>query len=206
MMEPLAVGVHSVYTLAQIRPNQVVAVFAAATIGLLAMAVARAYGARRVTGVDITESRLEFFKSFAATDVFRPPKSHEGESRIAYSKRSSEKELDVADTGVDGVDVIIEVSGAEVGIQTGYHLIKPGGVIVQVGMGVLDVQVPLYLFFSRDLVVKGSFRCVLYFETSGASGFLRIMTQVIILSPSPLSLRERSTSSLWSHTGPSQFL
>ena len=208
-MEPLAVGVHSVYTLAQVRPNQVVAVFGAGPVGLLAMAVARACGARRVIAIDIIESRLEFAKSYAATDIFCPPKPHEGESRIAYSKRSSEtlkKALGVTDTGANGVDVITEASGAEVCIQTGYYLIKPGGVFVQVGMGALDVQVPLHLLLSKQLVVKGAFRCVLHFETSGASDFLPGMAQAIILSPSPWSPMERLTSSLWSHTGLSQCL
>jgi D-xylulose reductase len=161
MMEPLAVGVHSVYTLAQVRPNQVVAVFGAGPVGLLAMAVARACGARRVIAIDIMESRLEFAKSYAATDVFCPPKPHKDESQIAYSKRSNEtlkKGLGVADTGVAGVDVVIEATGAEACIQTGFYLIKPGGIFIQIGMGSLDVQVPIHLLLSKEFVVKGSFR------------------------------------------------
>lgn len=208
-MEPLAVGVHSVYTLAQVRPNQVVVVFGAGPIGLLAMAVARACGARRVIAIDIMDSRLEFAKSYAATDVFCPPKPHEGESRMAYSKRSNEtlkKELGVADTGVDGIDVIVEATGAEVCIQTGYYLIKPGGVFVQVGTGALDVQVPMHLLLSKEFVVKGSFRCALSFETGDASETLPDTAQAIILSPFPSLPMERSTSGPWSHTGLSQVL
>jgi D-xylulose reductase len=132
------------------------------------MAVARACGARRVIAIDIMESRLKFSKSYAATDTFCPPEVNEGESRMAYSKRSSEtlkKELGVPDAGVDSIDVIIEASGAEVCIQTGYYLIKPGGVFVQVGLGALDIQVPIHLLLSKEFVVKGSFRCVLSFET-----------------------------------------
>lgn len=200
MIEPLAVGVHSVYTLAQVRPNQVVAVFGAGPVGLLAMAVARACGARRVIAIDIMESRLKFAKSYAATDVFFPPEIKEGESRMTYSKRSSEtlkKELGVAASGADGVDVIIEASGAEVSIQTGYYLIKPGGVFVQVGAGPLDVQVPVHLLLSKEFVIKGSFRCVLFFKTHIASDFSPDMAQAIILSPSPSLAMERSTSSLW---------
>ena len=209
MIEPLAVGVHSVYTLAQVRPNQIVAVFGAGPVGLLAMAVARACGARRVIAIDIMESRLRFSKTYAATDIFCPPAINEGESRMAYSKRSSEtlkRELGVADAGVNGVDVIIEASGAEVCIQTGYHLIKPGGVFVQVGAGALNVQVPVHLLLSKEIVVKGSFRCILSFKTRIAAHILPDMAQAIILSPSPSLPMERSTSSLWLHTGLSQFL
>ena len=172
MIEPLAVAVHSVYTLAQVRPNQVVAVFGAGPIGLLAMAVARACGARRVIAIDTMESRLKFSKSYAATDIFCPPEINDGESRMAYSKRSSEalkKELGIPDAGVNSIDVIIEASGAEVCIQTGYYLIKPGGVFVQVGVGALDVQVPVHLLLFKEFVLKGSFRCALSFETRMAA-------------------------------------
>jgi len=75
-----------------------------------------------VIAIDIIGFRLEFTKSYAATDVFCPPKPHGGESRIAYSNRSNEtlKELEVADTGSNGIGVIIEASGTEVCILTAY--------------------------------------------------------------------------------------
>ncbi|KAG8932603.1 hypothetical protein FRC01_013098, partial [Tulasnella sp. 417] len=68
MMEPLSVGVHSVRTLGQIKANQTVAVFGAGPVGLLALAVAKALGAKRTIAVDIDQGRLDFAKSYAATD------------------------------------------------------------------------------------------------------------------------------------------
>lgn len=43
LVEPLAVGVHSVSTLANVRAGDIVAVFGAGPVGLLAMAVAKGW-------------------------------------------------------------------------------------------------------------------------------------------------------------------
>jgi len=72
MMEPLAVAVHSVYSIGQCKSNQVIVVFGAGPVGLLCMAVAKALGARRVVAVDINEERLLFAKNYAATDTYIP--------------------------------------------------------------------------------------------------------------------------------------
>ena len=46
--------------------------FGAGPVGLLCMAVAKALGARRVIAVDIQQERLDFAKSYAATDIYLP--------------------------------------------------------------------------------------------------------------------------------------
>lgn len=51
---------------------QVCIVFGAGPVGLLCMAVAKALGARRVIAVDINQERLDFAKSYAATDIYLP--------------------------------------------------------------------------------------------------------------------------------------
>jgi D-xylulose reductase len=38
------------------------------------MATAKALGARRIIAIDIQESRLQFAKSYAATEIFLPGK------------------------------------------------------------------------------------------------------------------------------------
>lgn len=52
--------------------TQVCIVFGAGPVGLLCMAVAKALGARRVIAVDIQQERLDFAKSYAATDIYLP--------------------------------------------------------------------------------------------------------------------------------------
>jgi D-xylulose reductase len=160
-MEPLAVGIHSVSTIAQVRTNQIVAVFGAGPVGLLCMAVAKALGARRVIAIDINQERVNFAKSYAASDIFIPGAMKDGESKMDFSKRTTQEmkeKLDLADTGHNGVDTVIEATGAEACIQMGYFLTKAGGTFVQVGMGVAEVQVPITLILVKELVLKGSFR------------------------------------------------
>ncbi|KAG8742338.1 hypothetical protein FRC10_001619 [Ceratobasidium sp. 414] len=159
-IEPTAVAVHSVSTLAKFQPEQSIAVFGAGPVGILCMAVAKALGARRIVAIDIAQHRLEFAKQYAATDAFLPPKMEEGESKLAYSARASEdlkKQLGLSDRGDDSIDVVIDASGAEVCVQMGFYIIRVGGTYVQVGMGG-DPQVPFGMMMVKELTVRGSFR------------------------------------------------
>ena len=176
-MEPLSVGVHSVATLAQFKTGQTIAVWGAGPVGLLCMAVAKALGASRIVAVDINQTRLDFAKSYAATDVFMPPASKSGESGVEYSKRSAgmlKQALGIEDRGPTAIDVVIEASGAEVSIQTALFVVKTGGTYVQVsrqtvcysspdslpqvGMGTAEVVIPITMLLVKELNVKGSFR------------------------------------------------
>lgn len=133
-MEPLAVGVHSVSNLGGLRTNQTIAVFGCGPVGLLCMAVAKAIGASRIIAVDIVPQRLEFAKKYAATETYLPLKSNEGESKIDYSRRNAanmKKELVIEDRGKSSIDLVIDASGAEVSIQTGFYIVKAGGTFVQ---------------------------------------------------------------------------
>lgn len=161
MMEPLSVGVHSVFTQAKLQPTQSIAVFGCGPVGLLCMAVARAIGASRIIAVDIVKSRLNFAKTYAATDIFQPPPSQDGESKIAYSRRSAGllmETLGVEEWGDKAIDVVLDASGAEVSIQTGIYIAKVGGTFVQVGMGHPEVVVPITALLTKELTLKSSFR------------------------------------------------
>ena len=133
-MEPLSVGVHSVYRLGCLRACESILVFGCGPVGLLCMAVAKALGASRIIAVDIIDSRLKFAKEYAATDIFVPPKREDGESLLKYSRRSSDelkRLLNLSDRGRHGVDLVIDASGAEASIQTAFYAVKVGGRIVQ---------------------------------------------------------------------------
>jgi len=161
MMEPLAVGVHSVANLGGLRANQAIAVFGCGPVGLLCMAVAKALGASRIIGVDIIPSRLEFAKQYAATHTYLPLKPEEGEDKIEYSRRNAahmKKQLDITDRGSGAIDLVIDASGAEASIQTGIYIAKAGGTFVQVGMGNPNVTMNISLIIFKELNYKGSFR------------------------------------------------
>jgi D-xylulose reductase len=159
-IEPTAVAVHSVSTLAKFQPEQSIAVFGAGPVGILCMGVAKALGARRIIAVDIAPHRLDFAKNYAATDGFLPPKMEEGETKATYSARAAnelKKQFGLSDRGDNSIDVVIDASGAEVCVQMGFHIIRVGGTYVQVGMGP-DAQVPFGPMMVKELTVRGSFR------------------------------------------------
>ncbi|KAF8339025.1 xylitol dehydrogenase [Cantharellus anzutake] len=161
LMEPLSVGIHSVSTLGQFHSNQSIAVFGAGPVGLLCMAVARALGAKRVIGIDIVKERLAFATSYAATDVFLPPKPEEGENKIDYSRRVTDllaKGLDIEQRGPKAIDLVIDASGAEACIRMGIYLVKYGGTHIQVGMGSPEIVLPITTLIAKELRVLGSFR------------------------------------------------
>lgn len=178
-MEPLSVGVHSVANLGGFRTGQSIVVFGCGPVGLLCMAVAKALGAKRIIAVDIVPQRLEFARSYAATDIYLPPQPLEGETKFDYSRRNAEQmkqQLNIQDRGINIIDLVVDASGAEVSIQTAFYIVKTGGTFVQVcdvtfsfeswfdcislkvGMGAPNVTIDVGLLMVKELNYKGSFR------------------------------------------------
>jgi threonine dehydrogenase-like Zn-dependent dehydrogenase len=72
LVETVAVAVQ-ITKVGAVKPNQTIVVFGCGPIGLLCQAVSKAYAAKKVIGVDISQSRAEFARTFGADDVFVPP-------------------------------------------------------------------------------------------------------------------------------------
>ncbi|KAI0736184.1 xylitol dehydrogenase [Fomitopsis betulina] len=161
MIEPLSVAIHAVANVADFHANQSIVVFGAGPVGLLCMAVAKALGASRVIAVDIVQNRLDFAKTFAATDVYLPPPMEKDEPRLRYSERNAKKlmaDLGIEERGSRGINLVVDASGAEVSIQTGVLVAKIGGTFVQVGMGAPEIVLPITTMLTKELNWKGSFR------------------------------------------------
>ncbi|KAG1787717.1 chaperonin 10-like protein [Suillus variegatus] len=142
LMEPLSVAVHAVSKLGALRSNQSVAVFGCGPVGLLCMAVAKALGASRVIAVDIIPDRLEFAKTYAATDTFLPPSIDKGESGVTFSIRNAQamkEKLSITEHGSRAIDL-------------------SGGTFVQVGIGNRDITIDMFAVLCKELVLRGSFR------------------------------------------------
>jgi D-xylulose reductase len=156
LVEPTAVAVQ-VLKVADMRANQTVVVFGCGPIGVLCQAVAKAYGASKVVGVDIVQSRLDFAKSYGADEVFLYPKSKPGSDLVTHSEQVASAIKQQFNLG-DGGDVVLECSGAEPSIQTGVFVTKKGGTYVQTGMGEENVTFPITTACIRGLHIKGSIR------------------------------------------------
>ena len=134
LVEPVAVAVQ-ICKVADLRAGQSVLVFGCGPIGALCQAVAKAYGASRVIGVDISKSRATFAKSFGADDVFVPERGSVPDADpVEASRAMAEKIVEQFNLG-EGADVVLECTGAESCIQAGVFATKKGGTYVQAGMG-----------------------------------------------------------------------
>jgi D-xylulose reductase len=152
LIEPLAVAVHVVRQ-AGVTPGNSVIVMGAGPVGLLCLAVAKAFGASRTVAVDIVPERLEFAKGFAATHTFMP-------GRVSAEENAENllKEAGIETGYAGGADVCIDASGAEPSIQACVHAVRRGGTYVQAGMGKPDVTFPITTLCIKEITVKGSFR------------------------------------------------
>lgn len=134
LVEPVAVAVQ-ICKVADLRAGQTVLVFGCGPIGALSQAVAKAYGAKKVIGVDISQSRAAFAKNFAADGVYVPQRDSNPPADPVEASRAMAEKI-VAEFGLgEGADVVLECTGAEPCIQAGIFAAKKGGTYVQAGMG-----------------------------------------------------------------------
>ncbi|KAJ9200971.1 hypothetical protein DTO164E3_3720 [Paecilomyces variotii] len=155
MVEPVSVACAIAKT-ADLRAHQTVLVLGCGPIGVLSQAVAKAYGAKIVVGVDVVQSRLEVAKSYGVDHTFIPPRAQPGVDPMEHAETVAKAMHERF--GVDGFDVVLECSGAEPCIQLGIYAAKRGGTFVQAGMGKENVLFPITAVCTRGLIVKGSIR------------------------------------------------
>lgn len=124
-LQPLAIAVHMARR-AGLRAHQTVAVFGCGPLGLLCMAVAKAYGARKILAIDVSEKRVAFAKQHLATHVHVASRRPADQDDLAWNMQLAEQLL--GEMGEPrGVDVVIEASGAEPCIQLGIQVVRTGG-------------------------------------------------------------------------------
>lgn len=162
LCEPVAVAVQ-ICKVGEVRAGQKVVVFGCGPIGLLVQSVAKAYSAKTVIGIDVSQSRLDLATLVlkCADGVFLPPKPGK-----AFQNDQEESEWSVKVAEIikqqfnlgEGPDAVIDATGAQSCIQTGLNLCKKGGTYVQAGMGKENVVVPITTICIRDLKVRGSIR------------------------------------------------
>lgn len=149
LAEPLSVGVH-VSRLAKIAPGDVVAVFGAGPVGLLAASCALAFGATKVISIDLVSNKLDLAKNEVGI-----PYTYQVQKGDSYQD-TAKKIWEVL--GGIKPNVAIDASGAEASINTAIHVLKEGGTFAQVGMGTDEVKFPIAEFCSKELKATGCFR------------------------------------------------
>ncbi|PVH74794.1 xylitol dehydrogenase [Cadophora sp. DSE1049] len=155
-IQPLAIAVQ-LGRRANMRAHQTVAVFGCGPLGLLIMGVARAYGVKKIIAFDVEQSRVDFAVKYGADVGILSPMNTSGTEPLEFAS-SFVKEVVAKHKLGSGVDLTIEASGAEACVQMGVHITKPGGMLIQAGLGKPLMAVPLSLLTAKELTMKGTVR------------------------------------------------
>ncbi|WP_298822778.1 L-idonate 5-dehydrogenase [uncultured Roseibium sp.] len=142
MAEPLAVCLHAVRNAGSMLGKSVL-VTGCGPIGILCILAARRAGADLIVATDLSAFTLSKAETAGADRVINMAETPEG------------LEAYFADKGT--FDVLFECSGAAPALASGISAMRPGGTIVQLGLGG-DMPVPMMALTAKELSLKGSFR------------------------------------------------
>jgi threonine 3-dehydrogenase len=129
VQEPFGNAVHAC-TKVNLRGKRV-AIVGCGTIGLFAVAVARAMGANYVIGVEPLENHAEMARRLGADVVLRPEKPDAGRPH-ASSPELIERIKKLTD-GV-GVDVALEMTGVNSSVNNALRAVRRGGDVILFGL------------------------------------------------------------------------
>lgn len=144
LIEPLAVGFHAV-SQSGVRAGQKAVILGSGCIGLVTLMVLKMIGISEVYVVDVIAKRLEMAKELGATKVLKADE---------VDVEKTIKEL----TG-NGADAVFETAGNKITTLQTAHLVKAGGVVTIVGMGV-DPVIPydISALVWKEATIKTVFR------------------------------------------------
>lgn len=136
IQEPLGNAVHTMAHFDLV--NKDVVILGCGPIGLMAVDVAKALGAKKVIAIEVKKYRYELAKKIGA-DVVINPLEEDVVKRV----------MEVTDG--NGVDVIGEFSGNKTAIENAFKYLKAGGAISMLGLPSQKLE----LDFANDIIFKG---------------------------------------------------
>jgi L-idonate 5-dehydrogenase len=142
MAEPLAVALHATRRAGEVLGKSVL-VTGCGPIGILSILAARRAGAEQIVVTDLSEFTLTAAR-MAGADV-------------ALNVASDPDALDAYKSDKGTFDVLYECSGAQAALVSAIGAVRPGGTILQLGLGG-DMTLPMMQITAKELSLKGSFR------------------------------------------------
>ena len=142
LAEPFSVGLHGVSRAGPLLGKRVL-VSGCGPIGVLAIAAARVHGAAEIVATDVVDAPLAVARSMGADLALNVATDSAWVQRYA------------ADKGT--FDVLLECSGNGRALRDGLDVLRPRGVLVQLGLGG-DVSIPQNTVVGKELSICGSFR------------------------------------------------
>ncbi|MBT2600515.1 MULTISPECIES: alcohol dehydrogenase catalytic domain-containing protein [unclassified Oceanobacillus] len=144
LAEPLACTFRAIRRAISMHTVPNILVYGAGAIGLLSAFVAKELGANKVIVADINEDRLQTLTKVGIEDT------------LNNSKDDFEDKLNEI-TGYKGIDVVIDAVGFQPTRTQSANVVNPGGVIMNVGLGIDETIVPINHYIRSEITVLGSF-------------------------------------------------
>ena len=142
MAEPLAVTLHATRRAGPVLGKRVL-VTGCGPIGVLSILSARRAGAAEIVATDLSDFTLALASRSGADHTINM--ARDPGALAAYG------------AGKGSFDLLYECSGAAPALVAAIATMRPGGVIVQLGLGG-DMTLPLQMMTAKELDLRGSFR------------------------------------------------
>ena len=142
MVEPTAVALHGIH-LADVKVGSKVLVIGGGIIGLLSAMFAKKEGASFVAVSETNPKRGEKALSLGVADKYYDAKDENMLNEI------------MSDTN-GGFDIVIECCGNASAVTSSLVTVRPGGVVVLVGVATGPINIPTVVAVMNELTVKGA--------------------------------------------------
>ena len=143
MAEPLSVALHGVQRAGPLLGRKVL-VTGCGPIGALAIIAARRAGAAHIVATDVGAHPLRKASQVGADEVINVAEAPEALARYAVDKGQ--------------FDVLLEASGNAVALRGAFEVLRPRGIIVQLGLSGGEMSLPINTIVAKEFDLRGSFR------------------------------------------------
>lgn len=143
MAEPLAVALHAVNRAGPLLGRKVL-VTGCGPIGAMLVIAARRAGATTIVATDVMEQPLRKVQKVGADEVINVGSAPDALARFATDKGQ--------------FDVMFEASGNDRAIRSGFEVLRPRGVLVQVGLSGNELTLPFNMVVAKEFDMRGAFR------------------------------------------------
>jgi L-idonate 5-dehydrogenase len=143
MAEPLSVALHAVNRAGPLLGRSVL-VTGCGPIGAMVVIAARRAGATHIVATDVVDQTLRKAAKVGADETINVAQQPEALARHGADKGR--------------FDVLFEASGNERALRSAFEVVRPRGVIVQLGLSGGEMTLPFNMVVAKEFDVRGAFR------------------------------------------------
>ena len=143
MAEPLAVALHAVNRAGPLLGRKVL-VTGCGPIGAMTVIAARRAGATVIVATDVIDQPLKKALKVGADEAINVAEAPQDLARYAKDKGQ--------------FDVLFECSGNERALRAAFDVVRPRGIIVQLGLSGSEFSLPFNVVVAKEFDIRGAFR------------------------------------------------